>query len=101
MMVAMIRIARVVMVMRVLRGLDRGLRKPTLHIRNFARRIVEAGVEESRGRRFSLRGIEGGRAGIAPFRPRAPGGAYVGSREIGLGEHEPVGDSRLLHRLAM
>ena len=88
----------------MLRSLRIGLLgEPAPDVGDFPLRIVEAAVEQSRSRRLARRGIEDRRgriervqAGHEQIRMALP--AFRRIEQVGLGQHDAVGDRDLLHR---
>ena len=99
-MIVVVMAVRVVMVMAVMMRLRIGIglrREPAFDVRDPALWIVEAGVEQLRRRRLAFGGVEHRRGGIERLQPRQDAAALRISREIGLAQHDAVGDRGLLH----
>ena len=79
-----------------------GLRgQPFLDVGDFALRIVQPAIEQPLGRRLAFGGVENGRRRIERVQPRDDAVALCVRRQIGLGQHDAVGDRRLLHRFGV
>ena len=87
----------VVVVMRMRVGIGLG-GEPFLHVGDLALRIVQPAVEQPLRRRLALGCIEDRRRRIERAQALDHALALPGARQIGLGQHDAVGDRRLLHR---